>query len=73
MNSNPKLIHTLLQTIAPAHTRRKRARNNQMSTEAAVFFDSALFQTPRIAPQSTTQLQAAHNARCADEVRSSLC
>lgn len=69
--TNTKLFNTLLQTLAPARTRRKRARASQNSVDISSVFTSSYESSAR--PLTATQLQAAYNARRADEARSSLC
>jgi hypothetical protein len=71
----PPFFDAVFATIAPAHARRKKAR----SLKPVLRYDfSAPFparetnSTPH-AVQRSSQLQAAHNARYADEMRSALC
>lgn len=76
MSQNARIFNALLKTIAPAHSRRKRVRLNRVVAQVAEpqpeFLAALALQSPVIAPQSAAQLQAAYNARCADEARSSL-
>ncbi len=69
--SNTQIFNALLQTLAPTRLRRKRARLEKPTVVPTDFLAVHLAQTPNATPQTLAQLQAAYNARCADEMRSS--
>ncbi len=67
MTISSSLMHTVLNRVAPARTRR-RSRTTETSTASES--PLGLQPAPRSHKETAAQLQAAHAARRADEMRS---